>query len=121
MVCLTQSLNAQPYLDYVGAGQSQGVSTESSPSALPTNPLNTMDGKGLLSDEELAARFLNYASLGADYETIQSVANQGISQWIDGQFNLAPQVNFLDKTWEIWANSIPGQRFCRGLFPRKRK
>ncbi len=54
-----------------------------------------------------AARFLNYASLGADYETIGRVADQGISDWLEGQFALPPQMSFKDTTWMIWEHFYP--------------
>ena len=64
------NLQAQVYGDYVGAGHTEGVSVFSSSSSGTGNAQNTVDGSGLGIDAPAAARFLNYASLGADYETI---------------------------------------------------
>lgn len=98
---------AQVYDDYVGAGHSQGVTVTSSSNANQADLLNTVNGNGLNIDEYGAARFLNYASLGADYETIQSLANQGVSNWLDTQFATPPLVSFQDTTWMIWNHFYP--------------
>ena len=58
-------------------------------------------------DSYKAARFLNSASLGADYETIQALAQQGIPNWLDDQFATPPQVSFRDTTWMIWEHFYP--------------
>ncbi|MEL7426150.1 MAG: DUF1800 family protein [Bacteroidota bacterium] len=100
-------LKAQVYDDYVGAGHTEGVSVFSSSSSGAGNAQNTVDGSGLGVDAPAAARFLNYASLGADYETIQSVAEQGISTWLDNQFAMPVQQNFTDTTWMIWEHFYP--------------
>ena len=54
-----------------------------------------------------AARFLNNASLGADYETIHLVAEQGVPKWLDEQLALPPQCSFTDTTWMIWEHFYP--------------
>lgn len=41
-----------------------------------------------LTNEQAASRFLAQATMGADIELIQYVANIGIEAWIDEQFNL---------------------------------
>ncbi len=43
-----------------------------------------------LSQRQLASRFLSQATLGADYETISEVANQGQSAWLEAQFQTRP-------------------------------
>ncbi len=100
-------LYAQVYSDYVGAGHSEGVSISSSQMNTNNDPLNSVNGSGLGMDEYEVARFLNYATLGADYELIVSVSNQGISNWLDQQFATAPVVNFQDTTWAIWEHFYP--------------
>ena len=98
---------AQVYSDYIGAGHIEGVSVQSSSNEGNMEANNTISGSGFRIDEYQAARFLGFASLGADFETIQSVADQGISNWLDGQFTQGPLVNFQDKTWEIWEHFYP--------------
>ena len=103
----TLSLQAQVYDDYIGAGHVEGVTILSSSSEGQMNVNNTISGSGFGIDEYQAARFLGFASLGADYETIQSVANQGINNWLDEQFAQAPLVSFKDTTWQIWEHFWP--------------
>ena len=50
------------------------------------------------SREYQAARFLTYASLGADYKTIKAVARQGIPNWLEDQLKLPPTSGFKDTT-----------------------
>ncbi|MEM6700839.1 MAG: hypothetical protein AAF599_20720, partial [Bacteroidota bacterium] len=95
-------LHAQIYNDYLGAGHTEGISVSSSSSDYLSQQNNTMNGNGLKIDKYAAARFLGNASLGTDYEAIQKLANQGISDWLDEQFDLPPQVSFQQKTWQIW-------------------
>jgi len=97
----------QVYDDYIGAGHVEGVTILSSSNEGQMDINNTISGSGFTIDEYQAARFLGFASLGADFETIQTVANQGIANWLDGQFSQAPLVNFKDKTWEIWEHFYP--------------
>jgi len=100
-----QSLRAQLYQDYIGAGHVEGISISSSSNMNQTNQL--INGSGFSINEYQAARFLGFASLGADYETIQEVTNKGISNWLDEQMAQGPQVNFQEKTWEIWEHFYP--------------
>lgn len=100
-------MDAQIYNDYVGAGHFEGITVSSSSNNTLTDPNSTANGNGLGIDEKGAARFLGYASLGADYETIQSIANQGVSDWLDAQFALSLQADFTAKTWEIWEHFYP--------------
>jgi len=100
-------INAQIYTDYVGAGHSEGVTVTSSSNSNQTDVINSVNGSGLGIDAYGAARFLNYASLGADFETINTVADQGISDWLDAQFAMPPQVSFTDTTWMIWEHFYP--------------
>ncbi len=85
---------SQSHADYAGASHS-------------SNLLPTMDRNEHSLNVYDAARFLNYASLGADYETINRVAQQGVPNWLDQQLSLSPQVNFKDTTWMIWEHFYP--------------
>ncbi len=59
------------------------------------------------TQEYQAARFLTYASLGANYKTIKAVARQGISNWLEDQLKLPATSGFKDTTWEIWEHFWP--------------
>ncbi len=96
------NLNAQIYDDYIGAGHFQGVTVTTSDNTSSSTVDNAMNGSGLGADMNGASRFLSQATIGADYETIENVADIGISVWLDQQLNLAPQVSFTDTTEMIW-------------------
>ena len=97
---------AQIYTDYVGAGHDDDIAVTSSDQT-STNTSSSISGNGLGIAVYEAARFLNHASLGADYETIDLVAHQGISVWLDDQFAMPVKVNFVDTTWQIWEHFYP--------------
>ncbi len=99
-------LNAQIYTDYIGAGHTQGVTVTSSSNEGQSTALSSANGSGLGIEELAAARFLNRASLGADYETIMHVKDVGISDWMDEQFAM-PLVSFTDTTWMLWEHFYP--------------
>ena len=98
---------AQVYNDYIGAGHVEGVTILSSSNEGQMDANKTISGSGFTVDDYQAARFLGFASLGANFETIQTVATQGISNWLDEQFNQALQVSFKDTTWMIWEHFYP--------------
>ncbi|CAM3747008.1 DUF1800 domain-containing protein [Parendozoicomonas haliclonae] len=56
------------------------------------------------NNKQEAARFLMQATLGADLETINRVAEKGISKWLDEQLDapLAADDRFAKKTNAIW-------------------
>ncbi len=88
---------AQVYDDYLGAGQNQGITvTTSDGDGEPT-----LSGAGIQPDFYAASRFLSQASFGANYETIERVAQMGYEAWIDEQVAL-PRGSYLDTTTMIW-------------------
>ena len=99
------SIIGQVYTDYIGAGHTQGLMITASSNSHDAGKVT--DGSGFKVDAYGAARFLNYATMGADYETINEVAAQGISNWLDSQLALSPQVSFTDTTWMIWEHFYP--------------
>ncbi len=105
---------AQIYNDYIGAGQTQGVTVTTSSNANTTADQRTIDGSGLAIEMDEASQFLSNTTLGADYETIKEVADIGISSWLDNQFAMPEQVNFQDTTWMIWEHFYPQYIALRG-------
>lgn len=65
----------------------------------------TINKVGLEGPLMEASRFLSQASLGADLETIEQVANLGIEAWIDEQMAL-PQSQTLDRLNEVFAEVL---------------
>lgn len=104
---LLANTNAQIYSDYAGAGHLQKVTISSSDENMTSNDFNAANGSGLGIDEYAASRFLGMASLGADYEAIIDCRDMGISNWLDTQFAIPPQVSFVDTTWMIWDHFRP--------------
>ena len=79
------SANAQ-YSDYVGAGNIQGISVNSSDPA--SNAIASLDGSGLDLETQAASRFLAHATLGATIEDIQYLTEVGYEAWLDEQFEI---------------------------------
>lgn len=69
------------------------------------------------SIDEISARFLMQATLGADYDTIKAVSAKGITSWLSEQLNHTISVNdsFLKKTQTIWRGNS-GNKGFRQLF-----
>ena len=99
------SLNAQVYEDYIGAGHFQGVKISTSDDS-KSSQNQAADGAGLNTDLKGASRFLNQATMGADFETIQEVSKIGLSTWLDQQLNLPPEVSFTDTTEMVWNHFV---------------
>lgn len=94
--------NAQIYDDYLGAGHNQGISVTTSSNNTSSTGIHAVDGTGLKADLKGVSRFLNQATVGADFATIQNVSNIGISTWLNQQLALPPEVSYLDSTKMIW-------------------
>ena len=88
----------QIYDDYIGAGQSQGVTFTSSDSQ--SNGLAAMNGAGLNLDMRGSSRFLAHATMGFDIDDVQDLTDTGIESWIDNQMTL-PASNYTVPTVEI--------------------
>lgn len=91
LLFLGNLLNAQQYNDFLGAGHQQGITVTTSSSQQADNQGDkTVDGFPVTDKLSLkdASRFLAQASLGYDYEIIQSVASMGYEAWIEEQFGL---------------------------------
>lgn len=106
-VSYAQVYDAHVYEDFIGAGHSRGIKVTTSDTLQDQSGDKVINGAGLGISMEQASQFLRMASLGADYETIESVKNQGISPWLESQLSLAPAVSFKDTTWMIWDHFKP--------------
>jgi len=87
----TFTIYGQIYTDYLGAGHSNGITVTSSSNSSGTNGINTVNANGITIDFEAASRFLGQSSLGYDYEEIVGLAQTGIENWIDNEFNKPSQ------------------------------
>lgn len=92
--CLTISISAQDYRDYLGAGHSKGITVTSSSQQTRTDwresaeAINTINGNGLDGKLLETSRFLAQATFGTDLEYIKSVAEQPFEDWVDNQFGI---------------------------------
>ena len=121
LIILTCSLHltAQIYDDYIGAGQSQGVTFTSSDNQ--SNGLAAMNGEGLNLDMRGSSRFLASSTMGYTIEDVQALTETGIESWIDNQMSLPaseyalPTVEFifdlLDQCYETFGESLCEQNF----------
>ena len=106
------SLTAQ---DYLGAGNSTGITVTTSHDYQDPNwpkssaGINTVNDQGMLVDYFEAHRFLTQASLGFDSTHVRQVLNMGISGWIDDQINNVPttyMTNAIEVVFQIIKDSI---------------
>lgn len=81
---------AQTYTDYFGNGHRVGFKVSSSHENGSDNDEDVVVGPGSFTDEKGASRFLAQASMGANYEDIQSVVSVGIDNWLENQFSITP-------------------------------
>lgn len=72
----------------IGAGHYDGVTVTTSDNSTQATGEETLNGEGLLPSMTAASRFLGQATLGADYETIETLAQGSIEDWIDAQLAL---------------------------------
>lgn len=89
----TFSIYGQVYTDFVGAGNSNGITVTSSSSSSGTNGINTVNANGITLDLKASSRFLGQSTLGYDYEEIQALSQTGIDNWIENEFN-KPSTSF---------------------------
>jgi len=78
---------AQNNQDYIGSGHTIGVKVTTSSNYQSADGFNSINGSGLMPDLKSRSRFLAQATMGVDYETINTVSQTGFSQWLDQQFN----------------------------------
>lgn len=83
---INYSIEAQPYIDYVGTGHFNGITVSTSSSSSGTNGINTVNASGVTLDLKSASRFLGQSSIGYNYEHIEYVAQVGFESWLDWQF-----------------------------------
>ena len=89
----------------IGAGKFSDVVVTSSSESNATNAANTIQENGFLPNLTATSRFLGQSTLGANYETIVSVAQKGEEKWLDEQFALPPEFLLEDyvKELTLWA------------------
>ena len=79
----------------MGFGNSEGVSVSSSDAS--STPESTISAGGYLPNHNAASRLTTQSTFGANFETIEEIANDGFEDWIDNQLNLPLGPSFLDE------------------------
>ncbi|MCB0601610.1 MAG: DUF1800 domain-containing protein [Saprospiraceae bacterium] len=80
----------------LGGGNCNGITVLTSSSYAPPNWTQTADGYKTICGDGLdgprmdASRFLAQATLGADLDLIQKVADEGIDKWLEDELNTQP-------------------------------
>jgi len=97
--------NAQVYPDHFGTGNYIGVKVSSSDSNGNNEAINSITGTDLIPDLPGASRFLAHSTLGYNYEDIEEVAQLGIENWMEEQFNISGS-SFRTKVEEIYQDVI---------------
>lgn len=104
LFCLNRMLPAQ--IQFIGGGEGEDVMvTTSSDHHHPVwektaSGDRTIDGAGMDGDLMEASRFLSQATLGADVQLIEEIAEMGIEAWLEDQLN-QPSIDFLEETERI--------------------
>ena len=81
---------------YIGGGNSEGITVSSSSDAklydgaFTADANKTIDGSGLTAKKMEAVRFLSQATFGASVDLANHVAERGIENWIDDQYDITP-------------------------------
>ena len=118
-ILITLHLHSQIYDDYIGAGQSEGITFISSDSE--SNGLAAMNGAGINLDMRGSSRFLAHATMGYTIEDVKSVTDTGIESWINNQIAL-PMSNYATSTVEVvydllnQCNNTFGEAGCEEIF-----
>lgn len=105
---LSSSLAGQVIL---GSDPSQEIEVTTSSNYTPAYWTMTASGDKTINNIGLegklteASRFLSQATLGADLENIQKVADTGIEAWIDEQLQI-PQSQMLERLEDVFADVI---------------
>jgi uncharacterized protein (DUF1800 family) len=101
VLCGAYTTHGQTASDYFGAGRINGVQVSSSSQAQNTNHQSTINGAGMDAHLKDASRFLGQATMGYDYNDIQTASESGFDTWIDNQVAL-PLMSFKDTTEMVW-------------------
>lgn len=84
---LSSLSKAQIYQDHLGKGNYIGVKVNSSDANGNNEAINSISGTDLIPDLEGASRFLAQATLGYNFNDIETLAQTGIETWLEEQFN----------------------------------
>lgn len=101
IILLCNLMTAQQYDDYIGYGHNAGIQVQSSNSTTNNSDDKILTGSNLLTDQEGASRFLRQATMGSNYEAINSTSQTGLTNWLNTQFALTP-ISFASEYQRIY-------------------
>jgi len=96
----TTCLDAQYTPVVLGQGNYEGVVVESSDETVESQAINTLTQSGYLPNLNASSKFLSQASLGHNFEDIESLTTEGLEDWIDAQIASPVSFSLLDKVIE---------------------
>ena len=106
-------VSAQEYMDYIGAGHSEGIIVTSSSEEVGSEAIKTIDGAGMDSRLFETGRFLSQATMGADLDLINTVKDMDYGVWIDQQ--IAEPVTYLqsevEDIWEEYLDTLEARGY----------
>ncbi len=105
LTSVVHQANCQQANDYFGAGRVQGITVSSSSQSNGSTAVGTINGWGLDQHLKDASRFLGQATLGYNYDDIESLAAIGEANWIEAQMAM-PMVSYKDTTEMIWNHFV---------------
>ncbi len=100
-------LNAQDYEEYIGAGNTDGVTITTSSDFGQMSAMNTIDGSGLDAERMAAARFLSQAGFGGSMTEIDDVISMGYENWLNDQLTkpTSPLHDNMQSMWDYIYNA----------------
>jgi len=107
LIAFSFSCISQTYPDHIGAGHETGVTIYVSDENSSDLNTHVISGAERVTDFEAASRFLGQASFGSNYNDIITLANSGITQWIDNQLAMSVTENFHTKYVTIFNEIAP--------------
>ncbi len=100
-------LLSQVYDEYIGAGNTDGVTITSSSDFAGLSAINTINGSGMDAEKMAAARFLSQAAFGGSMDDIENLITIGQEAWLDDQLT-KPITPFTDNFEAIWNEIFNG-------------
>lgn len=102
----SNSIQAQHYDDYLGAGHDKGIKVWTSSDQGAATGYKVINGDGLDARKMEAARFFSQASFGENMSEVETLAeNLDFSAWVDSQFE-SPANLLLPRLWQVNERSM---------------
>jgi len=97
-------------VEYIGAGNTEGVSVRSSSESWRTQDVSTIDGSGMDAPYFEASRFLTQATMGYSEDDLEAVLDLGMETWVVDQIE-KPYDLLTPRMYDMW-DEIHGWRLA---------